>query len=179
MFKKIVPFLLIVLFAVSCKNKNGVEVAKTESKDAAKIEEPKKNDSYNVHEVPEDSEDFFEKSVQSFAGKVVFVDVWATWCQPCLISIAEMKPKKPELMKKDVVFLYYTGESSKKEDWDKMVPDISGEHYRVTAEQWKDLCTKFDIKGIPFYLIYNQKGELIHQGNSHSEELIRKINSCF
>ena len=84
-----------------------------------------------------------------------------------------------ELMEKGVVFLYYTGETSKKENWDNMIPGISGEHYRVTAEQWKDLCGKFGIEGIPFYLIYNQKGELIHQGNSHSAELISKINSCF
>ena len=143
-------------------------------------------DSYNSIKAGEPFPDYVftdiegkKVKVSKFKGKYVVIDVWATWCTPCLASIADMEPKKAELMEKGVVFLYYTGETSKKENWDNMIPGISGEHYRVTAEQWKDLCGKFGIEGIPFYLIYNQKGELIHQGNSHSAELISKINSCF
>ena len=150
----------------------------TDKKIIAKIEENKKKGLYNVHQVPEGSEDFFDKSIQSYAGKVVFVDFWATWCGPCISTINRLEPKKEALMKKGVVFLYYTGETSPKPTWDEAIPNIAGEHFRVTNEQWKSLCKKYGIQGIPFYLIYNQKGELIHQGNSNESELINKINSC-
>ena len=177
--KKTTPFKDDTILYQLIKNEVIVNhLRDTDLKIIAKIEENKKKGLYNVHQVPVGSEDFFDKSIQSFAGKIVFVDFWATWCGPCLSTISSLEPKKEALMKKGVVFLYYTGETSPKATWDEAIPSITGEHFRVTDKQWNDLCKKYGIKGIPFYLIYNQEGELIHQGNAHEMELINKINSC-
>lgn len=141
----------------------------------AKIEDDKKKGLYNVHEVPPGSEDFFEKIIQSYKGEKILVDFWATWCGPCKSGMKDMEPKKKELQDKGIVFLYFAGENSPKKDWENYIPTVSGEHFRVTKQQWDELQTKFGIKGIPFYLIYNENGELIHRGHSNAEILINKL----
>ena len=42
-----------------------------------------------------------------------------------------------------------------------MIPNIHGEHYRVSNDEWSYLTSKFNITGIPHYLIVNKKGEVI------------------
>ena len=44
-------------------------------------------------------------SLSDFKGKVVLVDVWATWCGPCRGEIPHLKKLEEEMHGKDVVFL--------------------------------------------------------------------------
>ena len=39
-----------------------------------------------------------------------------------------------------------------------MIPDIHGEHYRVTAAQWNYLSRQFSIQGVPTYIIVDKEG---------------------
>lgn len=43
------------------------------------------------------------------------------------------------------------------------VPDIHGEHFRLTDAQWSFLGDKFDIRGVPTYLIIDREGNVKHQ----------------
>lgn len=49
---------------------------------------------------------------------------------------------KKELKDKDIIYLYITGETSPLGTWRNMIPDIHGEHFRVTDEQWSYLREK-------------------------------------
>lgn len=96
--------------------------------------------------------------VNQYPGKVVFVDLWATWCGPCMRGINAMEPMKKQLERRDVVFVYLTNESSKLNDWNKQVINIPGEHYRVTSAVFSQIP---NIDGIPQYYIYNRKGNRV------------------
>ena len=39
-----------------------------------------------------------------------------------------------------------------------MLKNIEGDHYRLSKEQWNDLCTTLNIPGIPAYVLYNADG---------------------
>ena len=74
-----------------------------------------------------------------------------------------MLPLKKELKGKDIVYLYITGETSPLKTWENMIPDIHGEHFRLTDAQWSFLGDKFDIRGVPTYLIIDREGNVKHQ----------------
>lgn len=129
------------------------------------IEENKKKSGYtvsrvNIADIP--SEELFNAIITPYRGKVVFVDFWATWCGPCKSAMKESEPAKKEFESKDVVFLYLAGENSPKGTWEQMIPDIKGEHYRVTDTQWSYLGKKFGVQGVPSYMVIAKDGTPVH-----------------
>jgi thiol-disulfide isomerase/thioredoxin len=102
----------------------------------------------------------FKQIMDSYAGKVVVLDFWATWCPPCRKAMVEVDKVKPALMDKGVCFVYITGETSPQKDFDKMMPNIHGDHYRLTNAQWGEICNSLNIPGIPAYAVVGKDGSM-------------------
>lgn len=125
------------------------------------IEANKKKSGFQVNETGEVSnEDLFASLISPFRGKVILLDVWATWCGPCRMANKAMTPMKEELKDKDIVYLYVTGETSPLEIWKNMIPAIHGEHFRITHDQWSYLMKTFKINGVPTYFIIDREGNI-------------------
>ena len=102
----------------------------------------------------------YDQIMKSYAGKVVVLDFWATWCPPCRAAMLEVDKIKPALMDKGVCFVYITGETSPQKDFDKMMPNIHGDHYRLTNAQWGEICKTLNIPGIPAYAVVGKDGSM-------------------
>ena len=98
-------------------------------------------------------------SIQNFKGKNLFINYWATWCNPCL---AEM-PYMAELYEKykdeeDIIFLYLSRE--KLETIKDYIPkDESLQQlpiYKIVTDD-----EFFATSGIPTTFIVNSDGEVI------------------
>lgn len=128
-----------------------------------RIEANKGKGGFTIHDTPETANDsLFVSLLKPFAGKVVLVDFWATWCGPCRMAMKEMEPAKKKYEGKDVVFVYVTDESSPLATWQNMIPDIHGEHYRLKQEQFVYLRDKFGARGVPSYMVINKSGEQVY-----------------
>ena len=115
-----------------------------------------------INEIPDVAQDkVFDAIIAKYKGKVVVVDFWATWCGPCIQAFESMKPLKEDLKGKDVVFVFLTGETSPLGNWNKKIPELHGEHYRVTDSQWSYWYEQYGIEGIPTYMIFDKDGKLI------------------
>jgi len=132
------------------------------------IELNKQKTGYNVRKAPKsEGEKLFAEMIEPFKGKVVYVDFWATWCGPCRSGMQSIKPLKEELLERgDIVFLYITNQTSPEQTYKNMIPDIKGEHYRVSQDQWNILTTQFGVSGIPHYLMVNKQGEVVNNDRS-------------
>jgi thiol-disulfide isomerase/thioredoxin len=117
---------------------------------------------YVVNETPKTEGDkLFEAIMEKYKGKVVFVDFWATWCGPCRSGIEKIKPLKEELKDEAIEFVYITNPSSPIDTWNMMIPDIKGEHYRVEQDEWNYFASKFNISGIPHYVLVDKNGIVV------------------
>ena len=128
------------------------------------------------------NEDVFPFILSKFRGKTILFDVWATWCGPCRAANEEMKPMKKELAGKDIVYVFVAGEDSPLETWKNMIPDLPGEHFRLTEKQWTYLRNTFGIQGVPTYFLIDRKGNIREKftgypGNPKMKEILLQLLS--
>lgn len=115
-----------------------------------------------------------ETIVAQHPGKVVFFDMWATWCGPCNKGIEAMEPLKEKLKGKDIVLVYITDESSPMGDWKRRVSSIPGLHYRIPDTQWSQIP---NLQGIPQYYLYNRQGKRVWEATGFDAEVLTQIEA--
>jgi thiol-disulfide isomerase/thioredoxin len=142
--------------------KLSLENHKKEAEAASEFADYAKN-TFFISQIKSGEEDdaFFNKIIQQFRGKVIYIDFWADWCSPCRAGFKPAARLKKEYAGKDVVFLYF-GYNCKNERWDQVIKQdqVSGYHYWLDKEQGKVLKEKFGIIGIPHYLLVDRNGEI-------------------
>jgi thiol-disulfide isomerase/thioredoxin len=107
--------------------------------------------------------DLFDTIMKKYKGNVVFVDFWATWCGPCRSGMQTMKPLKEELKNEKIKFVYLTNPTSPKTTWETMIPDIDGEHYYLTQDEWNTIAARFKVSGIPHYVLVDKTGKVANE----------------
>lgn len=112
----------------------------------------------SVKEAPDVPDDeLLDAILAEHAGRPVVVDIWATWCTPCLAGIKALEPLKSTDYA-DVDFVYLTGETSPKATWLEQVPGIRGTHYYLTDKQLKAILNQLGSDGYPTYFVVNRGG---------------------
>lgn len=145
----------------------------------AEIEAMKARGGYYIHQSNETEADaLLVDIVKDHVGKVVFIDLWATWCGPCKRGIEMMKPLEADLEARGVDFVYVTDESSPEDLWNNTIVDMKGSHYRLQSAVLNKLKEKFNFNGIPSYIFINKKGEVAHTqvGFGGTESIVGKLN---
>src|SRR5690606_24349933 len=68
-----------------------------------------------VHDISSISKErVMEEIISKYKNKVVFIDLWATWCGPCLDAMKQFSGIKGGFHDVDIVFVYITNSSSPK-----------------------------------------------------------------
>lgn len=148
----------------------------------------RKNIAFNNLEIPEgvhvlntDSVRSFKEIADRYLGKVVFVDVWATWCSPCRESFAHVKPLQQYAKENDIVLLYISVDRpTEAELWKKLAAyyDLKGEHVIINDFFKMDIYRTFgnnETLYLPQCAIINKKGELQFKKAASPEDMDKLI----
>ncbi len=103
-------------------------------------------------------------SLDDLKGKYVYIDVWATWCGPCIREIPSLKKVEKQFHNKNIEFVSISIDVKKDhEKWKKMIVDKELGGLQLFADSdWKSKFVEdYMIKGIPRFIIVDPKGNII------------------
>lgn len=102
--------------------------------------------------------DLFEQ----LRGKVIYVDLWATWCGSCRLELQYSKKNHAKLEEMGVLPLYLSVDSERQdEDWRAMTQSLglTGLHMRANPQLKAELDERLK-NGIPYYIIVGKDGKV-------------------
>ena len=103
-------------------------------------------------------------NLNDLEGKVVYIDVWATWCGPCLAEIPYLKELEEELHEENLAFVSISVDKEKdKGKWENMIAEKQLKGYQLFSDKdWKsDFVKAYGIQGIPRFILIDKAGKII------------------
>ena len=126
------------------------------------------------------------KTLNDYKGKLILMDIWATWCGPCLANVPFIKELEEKYKDSNFEVLSISIDTLKdREKWKEMVKEkqMAGEHLFAGAESRFPL--DYQISYIPRFILISPEGKIIDddapqvinlEGNGISKELITLID---
>jgi len=104
-------------------------------------------------------------------GKVVLLDIWATWCGPCRAEIPYIIKLQKKYAGKGVVIVGVAIDDSK-DDVKSFVKDEKVNYTIVHDPKAKSVGKSYQVEGIPATYIIDKKGVIryVHSGFSGAED---------
>ena len=130
-----------------------------------------------------------EDAVKPFEGKVVYIDVWATWCGSCLKEFQYLPALKEKAHNMDVVYLYISiDRPEERKKWEKTIAyhQLKGYHLLVNEKLGKSLYTELgnerQILSIPCFVIIDKTGKIAIRhaaAPSEPEKVIEQLSTYY
>lgn len=111
-----------------------------------------------------------KKSLDTFKGKFVYIDVWATWCGPCIREIPSLKNLEKEYHKKNIEFVSISTDGARRNgnSWEaaeKKWRDFVKENQLSGVQLWSGqdyaFQSAYQISGIPRFILIDPQGNIV------------------
>ena len=117
--------------------------------------------------------------IAAHKGKVVFVDYWATWCEPCVAAFPHTVELSQKFKDKGLATIAVSfDELRDKEKVAKFLAD-EGADFENLLSSYDGVGTKaaedFEVAVLPTFLLYDKQGKLRHKWEEKTVELDQKI----
>ncbi len=102
-----------------------------------------------------------EVSLSDFAGKVVYLDFWASWCGPCMREVPFAKELKKRMEEEDDLVFFYVSVDTDEVAWRNKVAEmeIKGVHVNVSGFG-HDVPVSYNLKGVPTFYLIGRDGKI-------------------
>lgn len=103
-------------------------------------------------------------SLESLKGKLVYIDVWATWCGPCRAQIPYLKEMEEKYRSKKIEFVSLSIDQPKDiQKWKNMIAEKELKGIQIMADKaWRSsFVIDYIIDGIPRFILVDKSGNII------------------
>ena len=111
-----------------------------------------------------------KKSLDSFKGKYVYIDVWATWCGPCIREIPALDKLEKEYHSKNIAFVSISTDESRRsggsweaaeKKWSNFVKNRNMSGIQLWSGKDTRFQQEYQINGIPRFILIDPQGNIV------------------
>ncbi|MBR1401443.1 MAG: TlpA family protein disulfide reductase [Prevotella sp.] len=99
-------------------------------------------------------------SLSDYLGRVVVVDVWATWCAPCKAEIPHLQTLEKEFEGKDVVFISLSIDTEK-EKWSQFVKEKGLGGIQLITYNKGTIVDDYAVDAVPRFMVFSRHGKTV------------------
>lgn len=122
-----------------------------------------------------------EVSLSDFKGKVVLLDIWATWCGPCRAELPHLKKLEEEMAGTDLVVIGVSTDVQKNYNkWKGMVERGEVVGVQLFSNGGEELREAYQVKSIPRFIVFDREGKIAESSaprpsNPELKELLNEL----
>lgn len=112
-----------------------------------------------------DGKEIFQKLILPYRGRIIYVDIWGTWCGPCMREMEYVRPLHDALKGFPVTYMYLAN-SSPEELWKKTsrrfgLGKDNCVNLRLPVQQQKAVESFLQVNGFPTFLLIDSDGAIV------------------
>lgn len=111
-------------------------------------------------------------SLSDFKGKYVYIDIWATWCGPCIKEVPSLKKVEEQFHDKNIEFVsisvdngrgYKNDAAAAYQGWKKMIVDkkLGGVQLLADKAFSSEFITSYKVNSIPRFILIDPNGNIV------------------
>ena len=155
--------------AVMTRNDNLLAIQQAEVEDIASL-----HPSSDVEGLT-DGEAILRKILEPYKGRIVYLDIWGTWCGPCKEKLSESDYVKQQLKEFDIVYLYLANRSPE-ESWKNVIKQykLTGDncvHYNLPTAQQRAVEEFLHVDAFPTYKLIDKQGNIHDLHWLHTDDM--------
>ncbi|MDR6763678.1 thiol-disulfide isomerase/thioredoxin [Flavobacterium sp. 2755] len=118
-------------------------------------------------------------SLKDLRGKYVYIDIWATWCHPCINEIPFLNEIEEKYKGKNIAFVSISIDRDKEvEKWKSMIAEkkMGGIQLWAGGNSPVEFVDRYYVKGIPRFILLDPNGNIVRQNAPRpSDEKLVKL----
>lgn len=99
-------------------------------------------------------------TLSAFRGQYVYIDLWATWCVPCIKEIPHLAKLEEDLGHKGIAFVSISCDANR-EAWLRRVRRDNLKGTQLHFPPNNDFLAKYKVDGIPRFILLDQAGNIL------------------
>ncbi|TDQ06481.1 TlpA family protein disulfide reductase [Pedobacter metabolipauper] len=119
--------------------------------------------------------------IKDYKGKLILINLFATWCPPCNIELPLVQKQIWEKHQGNSKFAFFV--FGREEGWDKLDPYKAkkGFTFPILPDLKREVFSKFATQSIPRNILIDEDGKIIYQsigfGEQEFSEMVKQIDN--